>query len=67
MADKRIEIMSAEFRIHFENKDWFITNIDEIKMMITSPRTFVDAKSDDEYWLLGLKSKAQAKGWDYDG
>lgn len=66
MVDKRIEIMSAEFRIHFENKDWFIANIDEVKMMITSLKTFVDAKPDGEYWLLGLESKAQAKHWDYD-
>jgi hypothetical protein len=66
MVNKRIEIMSAEFRIHFEKKDWFITNIDEVKMMITSLKTFVDAKSDGEYWLLGLESKAQAKHWDYD-
>ncbi|MGL5386815.1 MAG: hypothetical protein ACRDCA_13340 [Serratia sp. (in: enterobacteria)] len=58
--------MSAEFRIHFENKNWLITNIDEVKMMITSLRTFVDAKSDGEYWLLGLESKDQAKHWGYD-
>ncbi|MFV8988379.1 hypothetical protein [Serratia fonticola] len=58
--------MSAEFRIHFEDTYWFISNIDEIRMMITSLRTFVDAKSDREYWLLGLESKEQVKHWDYD-
>ncbi|WP_447878111.1 hypothetical protein [Serratia fonticola] len=37
--------MSAEFRIHFEDKYWFISNIDEIRMMITSLRTFADDKT----------------------
>ncbi|WP_447879001.1 hypothetical protein [Serratia fonticola] len=58
--------MSAEFRIHFEDTYWFISNIDEIRMMITSLRTFVDDKSNCEYWLLGLESKAQAEHWNYD-
>lgn len=58
--------MSAEFRIHFEDKYWFISNIDEIRIMITSLRTFVDDKSNCEYWLLGLESKVQAEHWNYD-
>lgn len=58
-------MMSAEFILSFEDKNWYATHLKEVMQTITSLGTFSASFEENEFHLVGTEPRS-SNDWNYD-